>query len=261
MIMIDFIIYSRKRPMQLYALLESLPINIIPKIIVKTDPEYSVGYNLVWEKFGGMIGKVIEETNFREDTLNAIGSNHTAICTDDCMFFRKPEEIPNIPPIEDNSTFSFRYGFNTTLQNHVTNEYQPSLNLYTDHDYYIEWMCQNYQYPLNYAYPIALDGHVFTSKKLRSLCERVQFNNSNELEGRLQAFCREVPLIKSHKLSSLVCIPCNNLSNYTKAGHFHSYTVEHLNELFIAGKRINIDKTFANINVIGSHQEVQLVIE
>lgn len=244
--------------MQLYALLESLPINIIPKIIVKTDPEYRDGYNLVWEKFGGMIGKITEETNFREDTLNAIGSNPVAICTDDCIFYRTPEDIP---AIEYNSTFSFRYGFNTTLQNHVTNEYQPSINLYTDFGTYIEWVIWNYQYPLNYAYPIALDGHVFTSNKLRSLCERVQFKNSNELEGRLQAFCREIPIIKSHKLSSLVCIPANNLSNYTKAGHFHPYSVEKLNELFIAGKRINIEKTFENVKVIGSHQEVQLVIE
>lgn len=257
MIMIDFIIYSRKRPMQLYALLESLPINIIPKIIVKTDPEYSAGYNLVWEKFGGMIGNIIEETNFREDTLNAIGSNLTALCTDDCMFFRKPEDIPNIPPIEDNSTFSFRYGFNTVLQDHTKNFYQPYLNLYTDRGHYIEFLTQNYNYPYNYAYALACDGHIFTNKKLKELCGKIEFNNSNTLEGNLQEFRYEISIIKCHKQSSLVCIPCNNLSGYTKAGFSYPYSVEYLNQKFLNGERIDIDNTFKDIKIIGSHQEIK----
>ena len=260
--MIKLIIFSRKRPMQLDTLLKSMPSWIKPHVIIKFDEDYKQNYYNVLDTYKCAF---LEESLFYEDVEHFLtnhyyhmnDSNYVGFCTDDCVFYRTPEEVPYL---KDHETFSFRYGLNTTLQDHTRNYYQPSLNLYSDKGY-IEWSTNNYQYPLNYAYSLACDGHVYTHNKLLALFKRIHFKNSNELEGKLQSFRHEVNIIKAHKQSSLVCLPINNLSNYTTAGHTYQYSVETLNELFTQNKRINIKKTFENIKIIGSHQELPLIIE
>jgi hypothetical protein len=113
--------------MQLWALLESLPDFVEPHIILKTDYEYAENYHQVMKKFPF---DFVEEVDFEWDTRKLLQTKHptTMFLTDDCVFFRQPHEPP---PIELHETFSFRYGINTTLQNHVINQYQTNLNLYT----------------------------------------------------------------------------------------------------------------------------------
>lgn len=253
--MINTIIFSRKRPMQLWALLESLPVFCKPVIIVRIDEEYKENYQQVIQQFPNVTW--VYEANFQSDTLAMLHTvyPYSMFLTDDCVFYRS---VNNFEDVGYNETFSFRYGLNTTLQNHVINQYQPSLNNYVDKQDYIMWTTDHYQYPLNYAYSMALDGHVYTSGKLLGLCQRCNFNNSNSLEGQLQQFRSEIRIIKSHHKSSLVCVPCNNLSGITNAGKYNAYSPEYLNSLFSQGKRIDIDKTFENINIVGSHQELEL---
>jgi hypothetical protein len=68
--------------------------------------------------------------------------------------------------------------------------------------------------------------------------------------------------MSSYKKSVAVNIPCNNMSKITRAGETFGYSTEYLNEQFLAGQRISLDKIIdKKEEIIGCHQEIELELE
>ena len=65
----------------------------------------------------------------------------------------------------------------------------------------------------------------------------------------------------SFKESVLVNTPINIVgSSENQSGEFYGMSLKELNDKYIDGKRINIDKMDFS-NIVGCHQEVELVFE
>ena len=271
--MISLLIWSKDRACQLDLLLRSLPPNLFFNVCTlykATSKEYQSGYDKLMdlypeyffineEKTGGFES----QTRFSIQTLADV-NGYICLSTDDTVFYKSPtmtaQEIESVFE-PDVVTFSFRYGFNTILQNCHTGERQPALNIYEEKRSYIRWNFDDYHPLSNYGYPFGLDMHVYDADMLSQLVNTFEFKNTNQLETNLFHLRNVVPrIICSEKQSSAVNVPCNCMSGVTIAGQEYPFSIESLNKLFLEGNRISLN-SFANKSVVGCHQEFALEFE
>lgn len=267
--MINLVIWSKDRACQLDLLLRSiaqyadvfLARTFYPQIIYKaTTPEYQRGYDICRETH--LSCEFIPEKDFMTDTVKAVDTNmhFTAFSTDDMVFYSRCPS-PNGVPLRENEVFSFRLGYNTIIQNCHTGELQPPLFNPGESEYNLEWNPKDYPLFTNYAYPLALDLHVFkTSYLLRLLNKIGHFKTSNELESKMQNYVYDIDVIRSYKQSVAFNIPCNNMSTVTKHGEKFPYSLKYLNDNYLNGERLDLMAISKN-NILGCHQEVELLWE
>lgn len=248
--MINLLIWSKDRACQLDLLLGSLPqgyfdVDVLFKV---SNDDFDRGYTLLKSKYPNV--NFIREAVFHVQTMDCLAKakyENKTICvsTDDTVFYRHPNlkwyEISDLIT-EEVCTFSFRYGLNTTLQNHNTGEIQPSLNIYEDNHTHIRWRFDNYHPLHNYGYPFGLDMHVYDGDLLFQLAQNIEFNNTNQLESGLFQYTNVVPrIVCAEKISTAVNIPCNNMSGITLGGQQYPFDVEYLNRMFLEGYTINLE--------------------
>lgn len=268
--MINLIVWSKDRACQLDALLRSIekyaPGIFDPYIVyIASSKEYGMAYgqlqNEMMEKDQYCL--LVDEKNFYSDTMMGLEFNenpYCAFCTDDTLLFRdcstfKPSMLDDIP------IFSFRYGLNTIVQDYHTGRKQPPLRNFKDEGDTIVWKWSDYIPTDNYGYPFGLDLHVYRSDLIIKTLGNTQFNTSNQLETILFHRRLQAPqLIRSFRYSAAVNVPVNNISGVTRSGETYSYTIEELNQQFLDGRRINIDKIVPT-TIVGSHQELPLELE
>lgn len=271
--MLNLLIWSKDRACQLDCLIRSvnrrsggrkLFSNII--VLYKTSSEeFELGYQKLKQKH--VYVNLINETNLcqqTKDIIEGFAKRGEKVClsTDDTVFFSTPlisqQEIVDLFHRPDVVTFSFRYGFNTVMQNCHTGEYQPALNIYQDEGKYICWNSDDYHQLSNYGYPFGLDMHVYDADMLHQLIKNMEFKNTNQLETGLFNLRNVAPrIICSEKHSTAVNVPCNNMSGITIAGQNFPFTIENLNQLYLEGGEVDL-ASFDNINFVGCHQEVEL---
>lgn len=253
------IIWSKDRACQLHLLLESIYQNCrifdeIEVIIKTSNDEYNEGYIqlLSSAEYSLMNVKFTREDQafWRLTNEAAKDAKYVTFATDDTVVFRP---IPqNIHYPESNETFSLRLGLNTIQQDIHRGTVQAPLIHYENNDGILSWDVSTRPPHENYGYPFSLDFHVFEGNLLRELLERCSdYSTSNHLEGRLCLHRHRINRILSFEHSVAVNIPCNNLSENTIAGQYHSYTTKELNDAYLSGKRIFLDFE----NVVGCHQE------
>jgi hypothetical protein len=259
--LINLIIWSKNRACQLDALLRSIneyaPNTFYPVVVAKAiGSDHQKAYD---QLFSERSVPFTNEEDFYKDTLQEITSDFefTAFSTDDMIFYRELPSKPWLPELP-NQIFSFRLGRNTTIQNCHTGEKQLPLFNPLVKDSCLEWCPKDYIPLSNYAYPLALDLHVFRTEYLQQLLKNIgPFRNSNELESKMQAYTYDIDVMRSYTESVAFNIPCNNLSSVTRAGEQFPYSNEFLNEQYLSGKRIDIDKV-STVPIVGAHQEICL---
>jgi hypothetical protein len=98
--------------------------------------------------------------------------------------------------------------------------------------------------------------HIFPSTLLKSLIT-AEWRTTNELETSLfyQRYSFR-PIIYSPRYSVAVNVPINNMSNVTICGQMFPYSIEDLNNQFLAGKRFTYE--FKESEIVGCHQELKL---
>lgn len=256
--------FSKNRPCQLHALLESIQQNVNcgpneahTTIVYKFDPEYEFCYWLVESRLGEKkTTKWVRETNLREDIIQAVEDSKCefiAFSTDDNIVYRK---LPcKIPSFSDNETFSLRLGFNTIVQNHHTGELQAPLEKYFVQGNVVRWNALLHHPFSNYGYPFSLDLHIYKKSQILELIKRFEWKNSNELEGGLCRYRNEMLFISSFDKSVAVNIPLNNMSNMTQTSNTH--TIEDLLQKYKENYVIDISKIDAQ-SIKGCHQDVPL---
>lgn len=263
--MINLIVWSKDRACQLDCLLRSLPINFFNKVYViykTSDDNFQKGYEKLSARFQHVI--FIKEVSLHDQTMEVIGeclssTSKIALSTDDTVFFKNPpmtpeEVVKSMGP--QTVTFSFRYGFNTIVQDCHIDSYQPSLNIYQDCGDYISWNSEYYHPLTNYGYPFGLDMHVYDAQMLYNLANQIDFKNTNQLESGLFHLRVHAPkIINSFKHSVAVNIPCNNMSGITRSGEKYPFTIEELNKAYLDDYIINLDD-IKGARIIGSHQEI-----
>lgn len=263
--MINSIIFSKDRAAQLDLLFNSIEKNAknvfsIKVIYTTSNPEFEKGYEKLIEKYPE--AKWIRETNFREQTLQAIidtDSDYTCFFTDDDIIYRPINEKDITSKLEEDNNafcFSIRLGLNVNVcyTMRCDNVIKPDF----EDDKFIRWDWTVHY--MDFGYPLSVDGHVFRTKEIHKLSKKINFFNPNSYEGGLQMF-NNFPRknMWSYKESSLVNSPSNIVQNTSpnRKGETHGVSTKELNDAFLSGRIIELDKIDFS-NIVGCHQELEL---
>lgn len=201
---------------------------------------------------------------FGKMTMNSIDeakSDYICFSTDDEVIFQminREKLFDNLPKF-DNHIFSLRLGHNTLVQDcHKENNFQPPLNIYLEKDGVLTWPITHYHPHHNYGYFGSLDMNVYRRSLLQKLLPRINFNNTNELEGGLTQFRNSCDYISSFTHSVAVNLPVNNLSGFTTVNDKYAYSNEELNEKFLDGYEIDLESINKTL-VVGAHQQIEYI--
>ena len=194
--------------------------------------------------------------DFRGDVLHLLRQPGELVVfhTDDDLFFRTPPRAPLLP--DGCASFSLRLGENTTYCYPFRRD-QPLPPRTEVEDFMVwEWTRAND----DFAYPMSLDGHLFSAELVRSLAGSATFRDPNELERELHLRRHRVPrLMASFRSSCVVSLPVNVVTDsiVNRSGVDPRLAPEALNEQFLRGVRIDLDGVdFTNVRA--AHQEIPL---
>jgi hypothetical protein len=260
--LLNAIIFSKDRPMQLHLLLESILLNFDVEdyklnILYKaSNDEYNRGYNMIRDLYPQFTYK--KEESFKEDLLSLFNeSKYTIFLTDDDIIYQSfklnNDELHNIFMLTNANCFSLRLGLNTV--DCYTQQRLNKLNKYNTHNFYydidliepvISWKVGDSTN--DYAYPMSVDGHIFNTVYIKNLCEVLEYSNPNLFEAMLSNFGTSEMIISSYKSSKLVK---NIIKNHIN---------EDLNEMYLDGIVVNLNKlNFTEIN--GPSQEIKPIFK
>jgi len=274
--LLNVIIFSKDRAMQLHLLLESILLNFNVEdytlnILYKaSNDEYNRGYNTIRDLYPQF--KYKKEESFKNDVLSLFNdSKYTIFFTDDDIIYQpfklNNDELHNIFMLTEANCFSLRLGLNTV--NCYTMQKLNKLNNYNTHNFFydvdliepvISWKVKDGTN--DYAYPMSLDGHIFKTEYIKNLCEILEYANPNLFEAFLSNFTKPEMIISSYKNSKLVNSPINRVQETFKnlSGRKYNYSSEDLNEMYLDGVIIDLNKM--NFNEITSpHQEIQPIFK
>jgi hypothetical protein len=191
------------------------------------------------------------ETEFPGDLRKELGTRrYTVFHTDDDLYFADVDEFS----LEDDTVcFSLRLGLNTT--------YCYPLNLEEDlaavekRNGWISWRWREFP-PGAFSYPLALNAHVFRTADVRRWVDAVEFDNPNTLESALQSQLDDVPQrMAAFAESRVVNVPANLVNETFANRHSGAYGTRELNELFLAGTRLDLD-AMDFTKVRAAHEEI-----
>lgn len=262
------IIVSKDRACQLDALLQSI-VKYAPQlqpyiIYTASSPKYLDAYRIVQAEYNWC--HFYLEDGFKNTIMQALTENNSkCVCllTDDSIFY-------NNLLYTDNSlnemfqrtkcwTFSPRCGLNTQQQCHWMPIFQEPIEIIYQEDNMMMWNFTKHSYSNDYGRPVSLDGNINSREKL---VPQMSVENWNWCGG-LDGICTEpfLPYMSSYKHSILTNIPVNSThGNKTDNwGKFVNQSFEELNNKFLSGLRVNIEKMDFS-HVIGGHQEIEYII-
>jgi hypothetical protein len=274
--LLNVIIFSKDRAMQLDLLLQSILLNFNVEdyklnILYKaSNDEYNRGYNMISDLYPQFTYK--REENFKSDLMSLFNdSEYTVFLTDDDIIYKSfklnNDELHNIFMLTEANCFSLRLGLNTV--NCYTMQRLNKLNNYNTHSFYfdidliepvISWKVLDGTN--DYAYPMSLDGHIFKTEYIKNLCEILEYTNPNLFEAFLSNFTKPEMIISSYKHSKLVNSPINRVQETFQnlSGMKYSYSSEDLNEMYLDGLILNLEKMNFN-EITGCHQEIQPIFK
>jgi len=263
--MINAIIFSFDRAMQLHLLLESIKnnakgifnINVLYKC---SNEEFKKSYDLLKDRFKGI--NWVEETNFKEQTLKLMETalNFTCFMVDDDILFGKLKEneiLNEFNKDENIICFSPRQALNTNYcySMRCENIILPD----KENEMFIYWDWKKRYADAGYA--ISLDCHIFRTKEIKKMVKAINFSNPNLLEASLnQTFSEDYPkeVMFGYKQSVLVGVPVNTVQNTfeNRKGEKFGIDTKELNDKYLNGEIINYERLdFSNIN--SAHCELE----
>jgi len=268
--MINSIIFSKDRAIQLRLLLESIKINAnnifnINIIYIAETEELEQGYNkLISEQILPNINWIKQTEDFKQDVINLINKEYSYTCffVDDDIIYKKIESENEITQhFSDENVFCFsgRLGKNITYcySMNTNNKVVPLF----DDGKYIKWEWKPHYYDFQYA--LSLDFHVFRTNDILKLIKKTSFFNPNSLEGNIQMF-NTYPrdIMVSYTTSVMVNTPLNRVQDTcpNRCGEQFGITPQELNKKYLSGEVIDFDKIdFSNIN--SPHCELNLTFK
>ncbi|MDR0769130.1 MAG: hypothetical protein LBE71_04420 [Dysgonamonadaceae bacterium] len=272
--MVDTIIFSFDRAMQLSFLLESivrrdihkyLNINILfcysaaeykkayeklqnrypqfqwMKETIHNKPELNFDFDFCywhnyywWLKYKHLRKN---KSNFKQIIRQILSSNRNELVmflTDDSVFYRNIE----IPDIRNEKTaFSLRHG-----KHLAGGEYKETENA-------IEWNVYENNEATDWGYPFSVDGHIYNKARLLKIIRKIIFNNPNTMEGNIACHFKEkhlFPQMKANKCSCLAGFELNRVQAIVDNHHL-GISQEQLNRYFLDDYQLQIQFDTAQI--------------
>lgn len=263
------IIFSKNRPLQLFACLESLltKSNIDPSkvsVIYKADHDYIVPYfevqSEIIQRFGGVT--FIPEFDFRQQTLDLLNQseNYAVFFTDDDVFKSQVDlehclSFMNLNPAV--FCFSLRLGKHLKYC-YSTQSPQDVPNGFTKEPFFV-WNWKGTSWDWNY--PLSVDGHIFRKGDILTAANGTMWKSPNTFEGAMSHLHPQIPhpQMACFTTSKVFNIPHNRVQNEVQNVHEGGSENDLLNA-WTQGKKIDIS-TFQNISNVSAHQIVPLVLK
>lgn len=255
--MINTLIFSKDGAAQLKLLLDSIKKNAdgifnINILFGVTNEDFKNGYDKLISENTIKDIHWLEEIDFKKQTVNILNSNYEFTClfVDNDILFREIDEnkIKNFLN-DDNDIFCFSLKLGTNTTKCYTMNCDNVLGEFEDGGELIKWnWTKRY---MDFGYPLSTSGHVFRTKDIYKLINKISFKNTKELEENLQIF-DNFPKEKmaSYKQSRLVNLPIET-SELEQKTYKKELNVKYLNEEKISFE----DMDFSNIS--GSHQNLK----
>jgi len=253
------VVFSKDRAMQLDATLNSLyrhckdADTMDVKVLVKAStPTYNKGYEQLVSDYPQVTWVV--EKEFQTDLVNAVEDyEYVMFLTDDTVFV-KDCTIESIPSMFNDNIgilgFSFRLGENITHCYMLDIEQEPTR-------YWGDGTG-------DFGYPLELSSSIYRVFDMLPLLKEPIYNNPNTLEAWLDHskgwFKETKPALSFYDVSVAFAIPMNRVQTTypsNRSGTDPRYSVEHLQELFDKGVRVNV-RALDNFVPTGVHQEIDV---
>ena len=175
-------------------------------------------------------------------------------------------------------SLSLRLGQNTTVQdpyNNIASKTPVRFNVV--HNEFLVWDSRsvgnfeveeidgkiyNRYYACNFAMPISLDGHIYRKKYVLPVLRNIVFHCPNTMEvgmGKAPSNMYPNSMMSCLPNSIVVNSPNNKVQDKfgTMAGELFPLSTEELNESFLSGKRLNMDRVYRS-EIKGCHQELNM---
>jgi hypothetical protein len=288
------IIFSKDRALQLHGTLESLrlrcfegrhlPVSVIYR---SSAPEYAEGYRILRDELQGKMEIAwIEERNFKADLLAqlespkgdqsgffsrffaaapALRQQHVMFLVDDNLFvrdFSMADVIRELGASPKSLGFSLRVGRNTTYcYSNRCEQKLPDFSSVAPGILRFRWPGEQG----DFNYPLEVSSSVYRTTDLIGLLRNLPYSNPNRLEQGLSVssklFIRHRPELLCFEQSIAFCAPVNKVQSIldNRAGSAEEYSSAALNDMFLAGRRIDVAK-LNGFAANAAHQEIELPI-
>lgn len=224
--MINFLVFSRNRPMQLHALLSSfveyVSGNYTLTVLHRYDEKYKSSLEEVKKEFKSI--NFVEENNFEKQTKDLLKGELFSFLVDD-IIFKDKLDLNFISHVMSGNQqilcFSLRMGLHLKYC-YMLNKKQIIPHGMTQGELFV-WNWRDAE--LDWGYPLSVDGHIFRTEDVRNWLRHLTFKNPNQLEDSLQSIKFHYKIndncICFHR-SKIVNIPVNRVQDEYKnrnAGH------------------------------------------
>jgi hypothetical protein len=264
----DIIIHSFDRPIQLYALLESLDVytenlESIQVIYLVSNDAYEKAYQKVWHDFPGVeVYRQGKEPykDFKPLTMQALShctSEYVLFAVDDIIVKDFIDFDECIKLIKKHNA----YGFYFRLGKHLNycysmSSFQPLPHFSLDDGKVCLWQFTHGR--LDWDYPHTVDMALYPKCRVESQLKHMNFASPNHLEGEWAS--RGVHLKNKFGLcyveSKMVNLPLNRVQNVFGNKHMNFLSAADLLQIFNDGKKIDILPLY-KIQNRGAHMEYE----
>ncbi len=254
----DLIVFSYNRPMQLYALLESVEKRMagIRKVgvVYRVDADYEENYNIVREIFFNCHFVKQSSINPRGDFKSHVmellfgafgkGAEYALFAVDDIIVTEAIDIPQGIKKLQEVGAFGlyYRLGKNVDICG-MNNSYQGIPVLTAVGDDYFTWNMGTGNN--DWEYPYTVDLALYPKAHFENEFQAHAFTYPNDLEGGWNANGPRTRTGLCCKKSKMVNIPMNIVQNFGWGNPFNnSHTTKELNDLFSEGLKIDIEELY-----------------
>jgi hypothetical protein len=263
----DIVIFSFNRPLQLYALLESLEryctgINQLHVIYRTSNEQFDQGYQLVMDDFPAIYYHKQgsdQKQDFKQLTLKAAfesTSDYLLFAVDDIIVKKELDLSACINALEQYNA----YAFFLRLGTHLTNCYpygsraQPLPPLQYGENDIVIW--QFSQGSFDWSYPHNVDMTLYRKKDIENDLNSCSYDMPNKLEA---VWHRKASAIVHKKglcytIAPVVNIPLNRVQNDFQNRAMKEWSPQDLLQEFLAGKKMDVEPIYGVLNT-AAHME------
>lgn len=185
------------------------------------------------------------------------GATLVMFCTDDGLFHDRVVDIPWPENWDQVAAYSFRLGENCRYSHPADEHYRLPSRWRGAGAMVWDWT----QARADFRYSFSLDAHIFPTPRIRKMLTGLPFHNPNTLEdvGSRDPSLWERKWMAGPLSSKYVSLPVNrvNETHANRAGTAFQSDPEELARRYLAGHRIDLDKTVTSVPQ-GPHKEYVL---
>lgn len=265
------IAFSRDRPLQLHALIESYleafdNAPLLRVLYSATSPRMRAAYQQLAREFSGDRAKgrveLHAESDFREDLLRelaAAGQERVFFLVDDIVFIRPVRAADLLRYPTESHVFSLRLSPAITYSYTTGRSETPPQLAETGDGRLREWDWAGGE--IDWGYAFSVDGHVFAAAEVLALARQVQFRAPNSFEARMQLYAPYFAARRGvcYAEAALLNIPCNRVQREVANVHGQNAELqpERLLEYFESGTRVDV-AALQNTGASACHVELDL---